>query len=77
MGVVILYLPSVLGYLEVLPYVLKFKKKKKKESILLPVNVSKIVLDEWQTHVDPDQAPHFAASALGLHCLLTHVCPTF
>ena len=28
---------------------LNLKKKKKKESILLPVDLSKIVLDEWQT----------------------------
>ena len=25
--------------------------------------------------VDPDQMLHFAASDLGLHCLLRHVCP--
>ena len=25
--------------------------------------------------VDPDQTPRFAASDLGLHCLLRHVCP--
>ena len=24
--------------------------------------------------VDPDQTPHIAASDLGLHCLLRHVC---
>ena len=25
--------------------------------------------------MDPDQTPHYAASDLGLHCLLKHVCP--
>ena len=25
--------------------------------------------------VDPDQMPHYVASDLGLHCLLTPVCP--
>ena len=25
--------------------------------------------------IDPDQLPHSAASAQGLHCLLRHVCP--
>ena len=40
--------------------------------ILLPVSLSKIA--EWVANtVDPDQTPRFAASDLGLHCLLRSV----
>ena len=28
-----------------------------------------------ENNVDPDQTPRSAASDLGLHCLLRHVCP--
>ena len=40
-------------------------------SILLPVNVCKIV-----NIVDPDQTPRFMASDLGLYCLLWQVYPS-
>ena len=36
--------------------------------------VSKNYLTVLQT-IDPDQMPYFAASDLGLHCLLRPVCP--
>ena len=44
-------------------------------SILLPVNVSEIVLDEWQSSVESDQMPYSVGFDLGLHCLLRSVCP--
>ena len=33
------------------------------------------MLDKHHNSVDPDQMPHFAASDLGIHCLLRPVCP--
>ena len=43
-------------------------------SSLLPVAVSKILLDKIKISVDPDQTPRSVASDLGLHCLLKSVC---
>ena len=60
----LLYLPLILGHI----LFLKFE-----QSILLPVNISKILLDEWQS-VQTNQMSYSALSGLGLHCLLRPVC---
>ena len=59
------FLPLVFRHLNSLPYFIRNFNKYN----LLPKLCLKVA--EWVANsVDPDEMPHFAASHLGLHCLL-------